>query len=79
MSSKEIDSYIEKGNENWDNGEFDKALDFFNKAISIVSKDDKKHSELLKSKGRILFNFERYEDCIKCFDNLLFLNLMLKL
>lgn len=68
MSSKEIDSYIEKGNENWDNEEFDKALNFFNKAISIVSKDDKKHSELLKSKGRILMNFEKYEDSIKCFD-----------
>lgn len=61
------DILVEAGDHYFENEEYDKALDCFNKAIAINPKD----TVALHNKGSVLFVMQKYDEVVATFDTLI--------
>lgn len=70
MDSESVDELVNKGNSLVDEGKYEEAVSFYDKALKINSQD----VVALSNKGTALDQLGRYEDAVKCFDKVLEIN-----
>ncbi len=67
MDSESVEALVNKGNSLVDEGKFEEAIDFYNKALEINPQD----IVALANKGTALDQLGRHEEAMKCFDKVL--------
>lgn len=72
MNGKEAEMYYNQAMSFLGQGEINKSLEFFDKALKI----DNQYSPAWNNKGVALLNLEKYEDALKCFQTVFELNPM---
>ena len=67
FTSRDVFNYIDKGNELFDEGKYDQAITYYDKALAIDSND----IEALNDKGAALANLGKHEEALTYYDKVL--------
>ena len=67
FTSRDVFNYIDKGNELFDEGKYDQAITYYDKALATDSND----IEALNDKGAALANLGKHEEAITYYDKVL--------